>query len=224
MKNTNTDKNQQSRRRFLKKTTGAAVATAVVAAMGLNHAAAASAGGDTNPVGSVILFAGPNIPDGYLVCDGRALSSADYPALFAAIGTHWGAGYVEGDGVQVRDKTDFNLPDMRNMTPIGVNGTLTGPWADPDADKRVARNKGGNTGNGLGTYQMDAIQDHHHLIHWGGGAESESGGKPVGTHGSFYGTGLNPERADLRAQEVRHARVSGATRVKNAAFYFIIKY
>ena len=217
---------QQSRRNFLKKS-AAVMGVAGLTTVALNAVHAAEKTGttstDSNPVGTVLLFAGTAIPDGYLLCNGEALSSTEYPELFAAIGTAWGAGFVEKDGATVKENTDFNLPDMRNMTPIGANGSLTGDWAASDAGARVARYRGGAVGNNVGSYQKDAIQDHDHLIHWGGGQESESGGKPVGTHGSFYGTGLNNERADLRARGIRHANVARETRVKNAAFNFIIK-
>ena len=36
--------------------------------------------------------AGSPIPDGFLLCDGSAISRAQYPELFAAIGTNYGAG------------------------------------------------------------------------------------------------------------------------------------
>lgn len=62
-----------------------------------------------------------NIPVGWLECDGRALSPASYPRLFAVIGTAYG-----GDGVAT-----FNLPDLRGRVPLGRSasraaGTLVG--------------------------------------------------------------------------------------------------
>ena len=62
------------------------------------------------PIGSVIDFAGPNPPPGWLVCDGRALSRTTYAALFAAIGTYWGA----GDG-----STTFNIPNTAGRSSVG---------------------------------------------------------------------------------------------------------
>jgi len=55
------------------------------------------------PVGTIIDFAGVNPPAGYLACPLVAtnVSRATYAALFAAIGTTWGA----GDG-----STTFGLP------------------------------------------------------------------------------------------------------------------
>ena len=69
----------------------------------------------SSPTGGVMQFAGATAPTGWLVCNGASLLRATYPALFAAIGTTWGA--VDG--------THFTLPDLRGRTPIGV-GTGTG--------------------------------------------------------------------------------------------------
>lgn len=52
----------------------------------------------TVPIGTIIDFAGPNNPAGYLECDGRSLLVADYPQLFAAIERTWG-GTVGGSGL-----------------------------------------------------------------------------------------------------------------------------
>lgn len=74
-----------------------------------------SGGGDSTPIGTLLDFAGTNIPAGYLLCDGRAISRTEYSALFIAIGTTWGT----GDG-----STTFNLPNLCGRTTIGV-GTIT---------------------------------------------------------------------------------------------------
>lgn len=62
------------------------------------------------PVGSIFLYGASAIPTGFLDCDASAVSRTTYAALFAVIGTVWGA----GDGV-----TTFNVPDMRGRAPIG---------------------------------------------------------------------------------------------------------
>ncbi|MAL42154.1 MAG: hypothetical protein CMO04_20025 [Thalassospira sp.] len=65
-------------------------------------------GGNTviigSEIGTVSAFAMPTAPEGWLVCDGSAISRTDYADLFAAIGTLWG----DGDEVST-----FNLPDLR---------------------------------------------------------------------------------------------------------------
>lgn len=49
-------------------------------------------------------------PQGYLLCQGQAISRTQYANLFAAIGTTYGT----GDG-----STTFNLPDLRGRVPVG---------------------------------------------------------------------------------------------------------
>lgn len=64
-------------------------------------------------VGAVVAFAGRTTPQGWLLCDGSAVSRTDYAALFAVIGTTYGA----GDG-----STTFNLP---NLVDKFVEGSAT---------------------------------------------------------------------------------------------------
>ena len=64
------------------------------------------------PVGSIIPYAGTTIPAGYLLCDGSAISRTTYSALFAAIGTTYGA----GDG-----NSTFNLPSSTERYLKGNN-------------------------------------------------------------------------------------------------------
>jgi microcystin-dependent protein len=63
------------------------------------------------PPGSISAFAGSTAPTGFLLCNGAAVGRNAYAALFAALGTTYGA----GDGT-----TTFNLPDLRGRTAIGV--------------------------------------------------------------------------------------------------------
>ena len=64
-------------------------------------------------VGFIKPYAGSSVPTGYLLCNGAAISRAQYPELFAAIGTTWGA----GDG-----SSTFNVPDLRGYFLRGVGG------------------------------------------------------------------------------------------------------
>lgn len=61
------------------------------------------------PVGSGILWYTGTAPVGWLLCQGQSLLRASYPALFAVIGTTYGA--VDG--------THFTLPDLRDRFPLG---------------------------------------------------------------------------------------------------------
>lgn len=61
-------------------------------------------------IGSIAMFAGSSAPNGWLICDGSAISREAYPSLFNAIRTSFGA----GDG-----QTTFNLPNMSGMVLVG---------------------------------------------------------------------------------------------------------
>jgi microcystin-dependent protein len=110
------------------------------------------------PAGSIIAFGGApeNVPGGWMLCDGRNMSSAQYPRLFSAIGTAWGIGFNDTDSA-----TDFNLPDLRGRFLRGVTGTTS---RDPDAAQRTEDAFGGNTGNAVGSTQTDAFDSHTHRI------------------------------------------------------------
>ena len=64
-------------------------------------------------VGAVVAFAGSTTPQGWLLCDGSAVSRTDYAALYAVIGTTYGAG---------NGSTTFNLP---NLVDKFVEGSAT---------------------------------------------------------------------------------------------------
>jgi microcystin-dependent protein len=61
--------------------------------------------------GDLVASAASTKGGGWLLCDGSAVSRGTYSALFAKIGTTYGA----GDGV-----TTFNVPDFRGRPPYGV--------------------------------------------------------------------------------------------------------
>ena len=89
------------------------------------------------PAGTVIMFAGPMVLPGYLPCNGAELSRTSYAALFANIGTYYGA----GNGVST-----FNLPDLRGEFVRGLDN-----------------GRGVDGGRGLGTFQGGDIQAHNHI-------------------------------------------------------------
>lgn len=102
-----------------------------------------------NPAGTILMTGRATAPTGYLLCDGSSVLRADYPALFTAISTAFGAA----------DGTHFNLPDMRGRFPRGVTGASS---QDPDTASRTAMATGGNTGNNVGSVQGHALQTHNH--------------------------------------------------------------
>lgn len=68
--------------------------------------------GASVPTGTIFIYGGSVAPDGWLVCDGSAISRSTYAELFSVIGTYYGI----GDG-----STTFNLPDMRDRFAQGAS-------------------------------------------------------------------------------------------------------
>lgn len=106
------------------------------------------------PTGTMLMWAGAlaSPPDGYLACDGSAVSRETYADLFTAIGTTFGS----GDG-----STTFNVPNMTNAFPYGASeGSAAGNSSVGQSKKTVAgRSISGNdsavtmtfdSGGGLG--------------------------------------------------------------------------
>lgn len=88
------------------------------------------------PPGNVAHFAGTTAPAGWLLCNGATVSRTDYAALFAAIGTTYGA----GDGA-----TTFALPDLRGEFIRGLDS-----------------GRGVDTGRALGSAQAGQLGNHTH--------------------------------------------------------------
>ena len=70
------------------------------------------------PAGVYFPFAGASgdIPAGFLLCDGSAVSRTTYADLFAAIGTLWGSG---------NGTTTFNVPNLKGRIPVGYDASQT---------------------------------------------------------------------------------------------------
>jgi len=66
------------------------------------------------PVGTCIEYAGSSAPDGYLLCDGSAVSRTDYVDLYTVIGTTYGSGDAN---------TTFNLPNLKDKFALGKGST-----------------------------------------------------------------------------------------------------
>lgn len=81
----------------------------------------------------------------WMVCDGDSLLRADYPELFAKIGTQYGA--VDG--------THFNIPDMRGRVPVG-EGYKDGNTGNP------LFQQGTKTGEFDHTLTIDEMPEHTH--------------------------------------------------------------
>jgi microcystin-dependent protein len=116
---------------------------------------AVSNGGILQP-GDVAFFAMSTAPNGWLKANGALVSRTTYAALFAAIGTTYGA----GDG-----STTFALPDLRGEFLRGLDD-----------------GRGVDSGRGMGTAQAQAIQSHTHTVNSGSGQVTDYGGNLATTN------------------------------------------
>nr|DAP34784.1 MAG TPA: tail collar fiber protein [Caudoviricetes sp.] len=112
------------------------------------------------PTGTIITWGANNAPDGYLICNGAAISRTTYARLFNVIGTTWGA----GDG-----NTTFNVPnfnyksvwqDQTNTVGTSIVGSL------PNITGKVGRFNeldGSNASGCFGRIPYDAGGGYHAL-------------------------------------------------------------
>jgi microcystin-dependent protein len=178
------------------------------------------------PSGAITAFAGTSVPPGWLPCDGSAVSSNRYPALFSAISTNWGAGYEWNGSTWVKGTNDFNLPDLRGLFFRGVNGTRTNfvqtstTFVDPDVLSRTDGLAGGNRGNAVGSMETDQFTSHRHDSGGNTGSNTDTTRFPTDINagrGMYFSSGY-AAGADTSA-------TGGAeTRPKNAYVNYIIKY
>ena len=62
------------------------------------------------PTATIVPWSDSSVPTGFLECNGAAVSRSTYSALFAIVGTTYGA----GDG-----SSTFNVPDLQDNVPVG---------------------------------------------------------------------------------------------------------
>jgi len=94
------------------------------------------------PIGAILPFAGLNVPDGYLLCDGSEQEKSKYSDLYDAIGNTYG---IPSLGVNT-----FLLPDLRGRFPLGRDNMDNGSTV-PNADGGFVDAGGGTAGRVSGT-------------------------------------------------------------------------
>lgn len=68
----------------------------------------------TSPIGSVVFWCAPKIPDGWLVCNGAEISRTTYASLFSVVGTAWGP---------AASADNFKLPNLAGKVPVGADNS-----------------------------------------------------------------------------------------------------
>ncbi len=111
------------------------------------------------PAGAIISYAGildgtHPVPDGWLLCDGSAVKSTDYPGLHAAIQDYWGDGSSDGDA-----ETDFNIPELTDT--MYLRGADPGGLLDQDVASRTPQGPTAAPGD-VGSTQEHSAGAHTH--------------------------------------------------------------
>ncbi len=140
--------------------------------------------------GMLIPFAGSAPPPGWLLCAGQTVSRVAYAALFAVVGTAYGA----GDGA-----TTFTLPDLRGRVVAGLDnmeGTsanrLTSAQADVLGGAGGAENQTASGSVGDTTLSEAQLPSHVHQQTWPGeGGNSAPSPMNVFMSGGGNAYGLN---------------------------------
>lgn len=148
--------------------------------------------GNCDMTGAIVHFPFSEPPAGFLRANGTAVSRSSYPALFARIGTTYGA----GDG-----STTFNLPDWRG---VFVRGLDEGRSLDP--------------GRALNSFQYDQLQGHAQSAPPGASGFTVYAS---GQGGASAGGGINtaPRTGGVVSDGVNgNPRVGAETRPVNIAF------
>lgn len=187
------------------------------------------------PVGLITVFGGPKvqIPDGWLYCDGRALKSADFPSLFAVIGTTYGNG---SSGLGSGGGTDFNLPDLRSEFIRGVDA-----GRGVDSSRTVGSIQDWSTAvpSAGSQYIFSLVFDgfHFHILDK---IVNRNTGEPIGAEDSsgyvsgasywndFQTGGLGSLGVNLSGSHSHKVTITGGgdaeTRPVNTAVHFFIKF
>jgi microcystin-dependent protein len=124
------------------------------------------------PIGAIMSYAGANVPEGYLLCDGSEVEQDKFRQLYDIIGTTY-------NGTQpLNGFRTFRLPDLRGRFPLGRdnmdNGiqvpNTTGGFADGGGGNidrvpgTAADNLAGFGGQSSNTLIIDNLPDHEHSM------------------------------------------------------------
>ncbi|UXC38291.1 phage tail protein [Cupriavidus gilardii] len=164
----------------------------------------------TARVGSIVIFARNTAPAGYLKANGAAVSRTTFAALFAVIGTTFGAG---------NGSSTFNLPDLR--------GEFIRGWDD---------GRGVDPGRAFGSLQAQSTQAHKHLTsigfdenalyQWRDNVNTPAFGSIVDTAASRFAITQGPISTVGRFAYTDAVlnQLSGETRPRNIALLACIKH
>lgn len=163
----------------------------------------------SEPIGVVKAYAGSTTPAHYLPCDGAAVSRETYSALYAVIGTTYGA----GDG-----STTFNVPDYRETVLVGIGKNTTKIFDSTETDPSTqAAGTQEHDVYTLGEFKDDQLQDHAHQ-QWTCDYNTSS------KTGDYIAISNNPANKTAKDWNILAGRTGTTTHGKQTGVNYIIKY
>lgn len=152
--------------------------------------------------GTIGVFAANAVPDGWLKANGAAVNRTTYAALFAAIGTTYGAG---------NGSTTFSVPDLRGEFVRGFDD-----------------GRGVDIGRAFGSRQLGTLVAADDPVADGVGGIHLTTGSDVGDMGADRidsGSTLYPRATPGQASGINNWTVThGVARPRNVALLYCIKY
>ena len=141
------------------------------------------------PTATIVPWSDSSVPSGFLECNGAAVSRTTYSALFAIIGTTYGA----GDG-----SSTFNVPDLQDNVPVGKSNNKALASTGGANTVTSTGNVGGSTANATLSEAQLASHSHSYTVRQGnaqGGVNNTAGfgnqGANTGAAGSGQGHSHN---------------------------------
>jgi len=118
------------------------------------------------PTATIVPWSSASVPSGFLECNGAAVSRTTYSALFAIVGTTYGA----GDG-----SSTFNVPDLADNVPVGKSNNKALASTGGANTVTSTGNVGGSTANA--TLSTPQLSSHSHS---GGSGSRNLGSNNIG--------------------------------------------
>ena len=138
------------------------------------------------PTATIVPWSSASVPSGFLECNGQTVSRSTYAALFAIVGTTYGA----GDG-----SSTFGLPDLQDNVPVGKSNNKTLASTGGANTVTSTGNVGGSTANA--TLSTAQLASHNHNV-------------PTAAQFSNPATGAFEKRNDSRSVTLQQFGIGSA--------------
>ena len=119
------------------------------------------------PLGIVQMWAGANVPEGYLLCNGQEYKQSDYPELYKVLGTTFNNAISANGTPYTTVAGNFRVPDLRGRFVVGLHDS------DNDYTRRGAG--GGTKSVALTAEQLPSHKHSFKDYYFAEGSKSLSG-------------------------------------------------